>query len=132
MFSRGDFSAPSLGNFNSATTVQEYKTKFSTVRVNLGERESLETREREGIGVGVGVGALPWWVGDLTWSFHFVRTTVVLYGVDREHIQYRQRERERGEGGWKRERERGEGVGRERERGIRTQAYTNSYTSAID
>lgn len=47
-------------------------------------------------------------MGDLTWSFHFVRTTVVPYGVDREHMQYRQRERERGggEGGWKRERER--------------------------
>lgn len=120
MFSRGDFRAspPYLGNFNSATTVQEYKTKF--LRVNLGERESLETREREGIGVGVGVGALPWWVGDLTWSFHFVRTTVVLYVVDREHMQYRQRGRERGEGV------------EERERGTRTQAYTNSYTSAID
>lgn len=106
MFSRGDFRAspPSLGNFNSATTVQEYKTKF--LRVNLGERESLETREREGIGVGVGVGALPWWVGDLTWSFHFVRTTVVLYRVDREHIQYRQRERERERGGGMEERER--------------------------
>lgn len=61
-------------------------------------------------------------MGDLTWSFHFVRTTVVPYGVDREHIQYRQRERERGGGrGWKRERE-----------SNRTQAYTNSYTSAID
>lgn len=35
-------------------------------------------------------------MGDLTWSFHFVRTTVVPYGVDREHIQYRQRKRERG------------------------------------
>lgn len=59
-------------------------------------------------------------MGDLTWSFHFVRTTVVLYVVDREHMQYRQRGRERGEGV------------EEREREIRTQAYTNSYTSAID
>lgn len=47
-------------------------------------------------------------MGDLTWSFHFVRTTVVPYVVDREHMQYRQRERER-------ERE-GRGGGRERER----------------
>lgn len=45
-------------------------------------------------------------MGDLTWSFHFVRTTVVLYGVDREHIQYRQRERERERGGGMQERER--------------------------
>lgn len=110
---QGRFSGlPSLGNFNSATTVQEYKTKFSTVRVNLGRGRAWR-REREGIGVGVGVGALPWWVGDLTWSFHFVRTTVVLYVVDREHIQYRQRERER---------ERGEGV-EERERNKDTSIY---------
>lgn len=45
-------------------------------------------------------------MGDLTWSFHFVRTTVVPYVVDREHMQYRQRKRERGgEGVEERERE---------------------------
>lgn len=123
MFSRGDFRASPLGNFNSATTVQEYKTKFSTVRVNLGERESLETRERgdwgrgRGRGTSLGGGG---WVGDLTWSFHFVRTTVVLYGVDREHIQYRQRERER---------ERGEGV-EEREREEQGHKHIPTHTQA--